>query len=303
MTLRDAKLLPLVDSGNPVDLAAALADLPGKALRDDLGAACCCEDVGDCAHPANLLDSNSNCKPLDFQTRKKFRRYFSRMETTNPETWSDRLKTAFNEKGWSMRELSDRAGVSYDSVNKYLRGDVKQPRGDTLDKLASALQTSPLYLREGLHPGSRVSTSQIPTRGEVAAGVWLEVSAIDDEPIAWLPFNPSPEFPEGSVYSLIVRGDSVDRVAPDGSTLIVLDLGLSGVSLKDGDLAIVERRMHQDGLREVTAKRVRQMDGELHLIPESTNPKWQTAKFRLADCDGDVEMRAIARVEYILQKP
>jgi transcriptional regulator with XRE-family HTH domain len=239
----------------------------------------------------------------EFQHGIIFSRYVPRMDSKAIEPWAERLREVFDEKGWTMRELSSRSGVSYDSVNKYLRGDVKQPRGNTLDKLASALQTSSLYLREGLHPGPRVSTNQIPVRGEVAAGVWLEVSAIDDEPIRWLPFNPAPEYVEGALYSLIVRGDSVDKIAPDGCTLIVLDLGLSGVSLKDGDLAIVERRMHQDGLREVTAKRVRQMDGELHLIPESTNPKWQTAKFRLADCDGDVEMRAIARVEYILQKP
>lgn len=225
------------------------------------------------------------------------------MKTANLEPWHLRLRTAVDEKGWTIKELSKRSGVSYDSVNKYLRGEVAQPRGKTLDKIADALQTSSLYLKEGLHPGPRVGLSQTPVRGEVAAGVWLEVRAIDDDPIDWLPFNPAPEFPDGSIYSLIVRGDSVDRVAPDGSTLVVVDLGLSGVSLKDGDLAIVERRMHQDGLREVTAKRVRQIDGELHLIPESNNPKWQTSRFKLADCHDDTELRAIARVEFILKRP
>jgi transcriptional regulator with XRE-family HTH domain len=225
------------------------------------------------------------------------------MDTKNLENWSDRLRAIFDEKDWTMVELAQKSGVSYESVAKYLQGSVKQPRGNTLDKLARALDTSPLYLKEGLHPGPRVSTSQIPVRGEVAAGVWLEVRAIDDDPITWLPFNPSPMHPEGSIYALLVRGDSVDKVAPDGATLIALDLAMSGVSLRDGDLAIVERRMHQDGLREVTAKRVRQMDGELHLIPESTNPKWHTTIYRLADCADDTEIRVIARVEYILSKP
>lgn len=253
------------------------------------------------------MDFPSNCKPSNSNHSNFFLGMLAGMDGTteyeHADTWDGRLRIAFDQSGLSMRELASRSGVAYDSVNKYLRGDVKQPRGDRLDKLALALKIDPLYLRIGLRPGPPVGEDAIPIRGKVAAGVWLEVGAIDDEPLGWMPFNPFPGHPKGSVYSLIVEGDSLDLVAPDGATIICVDLGMSGISLREDDVAIVERRQGQDGLREVTAKRVKLSDGELWLVPQSSNPRWQTQRFRLSDCVDDTEIRAIAKLEYVLTKP
>lgn len=48
--------------------------------------------------------------------------------------WHDRLQRKRAELGWSKRELHRRSGVPYDSVVKYLKGDVDNPRGDILEK-------------------------------------------------------------------------------------------------------------------------------------------------------------------------
>src|SRR3546814_10853466 len=52
--------------------------------------------------------------------------------------------------------------------------------------------------------------------GKASAGAWKE--AIHD-PMGWMPC-PDPSFPKG-VFALFIDGDSIDKIAPDGATIIV----------------------------------------------------------------------------------
>jgi 7-cyano-7-deazaguanine reductase len=63
--------------------------------------------------------------------------------------WKFRLKKSFFATGWSKAELARRSGIQYDSLSKYLDGKVEQPRGDSLLKLARALEVDLLWLRDG----------------------------------------------------------------------------------------------------------------------------------------------------------
>jgi SOS-response transcriptional repressor LexA len=223
-------------------------------------------------------------------------------KTLQTPSWLPALSRAFKDSGLNMRQLSDISGVSYDRLNKIMRGEVERPRGTALKQIFHALDLSDQYVNEGLLPSKNVGVGQTPVRGEVAAGIWMEYDTEVQEPTAWLPFE-LPQFPKGSVYGLIVRGDSLNKIASDGSTLVVVDLALSGISLKDGDVAIVERRKSQESIREVTAKRVRWLDGAFWLLPVSTNPRWEAQRFHLDETSDDEELRAIARVEFVLSRP
>jgi SOS-response transcriptional repressor LexA len=217
-------------------------------------------------------------------------------------SWNERLRALVKELGLTMAELERRSGVPYDSINKYLRGEVENPRGDTLDRLAKALGTTVVYLRTGLTDRKPLPSRAVPYRGKVAAGVWLEIDQAF-EPEEWLPFNPVPQYPEGAVYCLTVEGDSIDRIAPQGSVLVCVDLYESGVTIRDGDLVIVERSKQQDGLRETTAKRVRSVPGGLELYPESSNPKWLPIFVPDDRRERDDTLQIKARVEYIMSRP
>lgn len=218
-------------------------------------------------------------------------------------TWHDRLRQLVAEKELTMADLARLSGVPYDSVNKYMRGDIDQPRGNTLEKLAVALGTNKLFLTTGLTDKKALSSNPVPIRGYVAAGAWLEAGEMDDEPIGWLQFNPVPHFPEQSVYSLIVRGDSLDQVAPEGCTLVCVDLFKAGITISDGDLVIVQRTREQGGFVEVTAKRVHGVPGGFELRPESSNPKWKPLFLNRNNRDDVETVQVLARVEYVMRKP
>lgn len=54
------------------------------------------------------------------------------------------LRTQRKAKGLSQEELATRAAVDGNTVSNLERGDTKSPRGDTVEKLAKALEIDPL---------------------------------------------------------------------------------------------------------------------------------------------------------------
>jgi SOS-response transcriptional repressor LexA len=231
------------------------------------------------------------------------------MPQTKETTLQRRLRERMELKQLKPAPLATSLGLGVSFIRDILRGKTASPSAANLAKLAAALDTTPAFLlgatqQPELTNRKPVSSRGIPYRGEVAAGIWIEVGEGVLEPDEWLPINPLPQYPEGSVYCLTVRGDSLDKVAQPGSTLVCVDLYESGIQIKDGDLVIVERAKAQSGLLEMTAKRVRTVKGGFELYPESTNPKWKPVTYpRAADNDTGETIRILARVEFILKRP
>lgn len=59
-----------------------------------------------------------------------------------------RLRLARDKRKLSMQELSDKAGVAASTINHIEKGE-KQPRGDTIERLAIALEVDPCWLLYG----------------------------------------------------------------------------------------------------------------------------------------------------------
>ena len=135
----------------------------------------------------------------------------------------------------------------------------------------------------------------VPILGTVAAGIWQEIDAALDEPDGFIPYMPTLKHSQDSYFALVVRGKSMNKLFPDGSVLMCLDVAKSGIQIMENDIAIVERRKEQDGLREVTAKRVRRNGNNLELWPESTEMQFQTPLI-INDSNKDVDVCIIARV-------
>ncbi len=127
--------------------------------------------------------------------------------------WARRLNRAFRRTGWTKRELQRRSGVSYDNINKYLRGEVSQPRGDQLDRLAQALEVSSLWLRHGI--GHMLES--VPVVGYVGAG---EVFVSTDEGVGELGRVELDFLDEADPIAVQVRGDSMRPVYRNGDYLL-----------------------------------------------------------------------------------
>lgn len=167
-----------------------------------------------------------------------------------------------------------------------------------MDTIARTLDQLPtLGYQAEVEAVGRLKVDQIPVIGEVAAGVWREVQFQTDEPFFALPFIPSEEAWIGNILGLVVRGESLNKIARDGDILLAEAVQRTGTKARDKDLVVVERRRDQDGIIEVTAKRLRGRQ----LMPESTDQRYQTPLV-LGEHENEI-VQIIGIVHYILRKP
>ena len=63
-------------------------------------------------------------------------------------TIGDRIRQARIENGMTQKDLAEKLGVSYQNISQYERG-VKQPKMETIEKIANALGADAYYIRTG----------------------------------------------------------------------------------------------------------------------------------------------------------
>ncbi|PLU83504.1 phage repressor protein [Sinorhizobium medicae] len=226
-----------------------------------------------------ILDFKSNYKADDFQTGKYFRKYDAAM------SWWKRLDERRKELGWNKAELARRSGIPYDNINKYLRGEIEQPRGDVLETLARTIKRPLLWLRDGIEveggelvpaPGRLVAGALV---GKAEAGTFREVDAFDQAEREVIAVPPDERFPNARILVFDVAGDSMNDLRPrpilDGDRLICVayeDVAHEAV-LRDGMVVVVERTRDGGQTREWSVKQVEIYQGRTEFHPRSTNPK------------------------------
>jgi len=220
------------------------------------------------------------------------------------------MRMARNAKGISLEQLAEDVGLSVSQVSRFETGQ-REPRLGEARRIAARLglpleqfgddDPSP-HLSDADMDYERGDAKGLEIRGHVAAGAWFEIdSHADNGHLEFAPVVPSPEYPARAQYALRVKGDSINKIALEGDLLRCLDLGITGLEPRDGDLVIVEQSRDDGQLREVTAKRVTRSNGHIQLVPESTNPRWQPIIYDQAQDDGAVEVRIIAIVDAVIR--
>lgn len=228
-------------------------------------------------------------------------------------TKAERLKAARKAAGFRSTEAAaKRLGVSASTYRAHENGQ-NDFSEEQAEHYAKAFHTTAVHLifgnRVDLQRGPDVDgfgaepSAKLPIRGEVAAGRWLETAPfLDDLEVT--------EFVDGLyvrpsmakwTYCLLVRGTSINRIAPDGSYLVCLDIG-SGIEIHERDVVIVERVRDDGALREVTAKRLVRRNGVLALMPESDDEMWQTViEIHDDPYQMNAEIRIVAKVQHVIQ--
>lgn len=203
----------------------------------------------------------------------------------------NRIKELREAKKWTQSELASRMGTSDATVQRLETGKRKL-REKWIRIAAEALECHVAEILEQLPPTS----PGMPVLGNVQAGHWQEVD-VDYEPVKrTLPVGNDPRYQSFPQYALHVVGDSMNKVFPDGQYIVCVPWNKLGRELKHDDLVIVERR--KPGLTEATVKRVKITRGRAQLVPESTNPRWQTPIVLNGSEDEDVVVTGLVIGRY-----
>jgi transcriptional regulator with XRE-family HTH domain len=209
---------------------------------------------------------------------------------------SERIKTARLKRGLSQSQLAKQLGVSRNAVSQWESGS-SEPTPERLRQLCVTLNVDLQWLGTGQR-SRPVMVQGLPLRGRVAAGIWEEIVESQDMEMERVPAAPDVRYPAEFQYALRVSGNSVDKIAADGSILHVLDVTEAGITVRNGDLVVVER--HRGGLVEATVKRVK-MNGaqSIELWPETRDPQNQKPIVLKAP-EADTEIRIKALVLWVM---
>lgn len=177
----------------------------------------------------------------------------------------DRLKQALEEFGVTMTEAAERFGWSYNTLKSNANGTI----GFSYAKAqvyAARLKVRPDWLYAGTPPmreptkAERRATLEVPVIAWVQAGQLTDVGAIHEIPD--LDIVTTDGLGPGEWFATDVRGDSMDRVSPEGSRIFV----------NARDRTLVAGRYYVFSLRGETTYKRYYDDPVQRLEPFSTNP-------------------------------
>jgi SOS-response transcriptional repressor LexA len=134
----------------------------------------------------------------------------------------DRIEQRLKDLDIKPRVVGVQSGLGPDLVRDWKRSDA-MPRLDSIARIAPILKTTPEWLAFGAGDQGEgedaAGTRFIPKLSWVAASRFEDVAHV--EGIDTAPHLTIGDLPHGEYIALDVSGDSMDRVAPEGSTIIV----------------------------------------------------------------------------------
>lgn len=199
--------------------------------------------------------------------------------------FKNRIKEIRHSLGLSQSKFADFLNVSSSLVAHWELGS-REPTISSLELIADKLGVSVEYLlgREESTPvltdtTFSIMTFSVPVYGSIPAGVPLEAieDRMEDIPIPdWLA-------KKRDLFGLVIKGDSMDRILPDGVVGVfqkteMLDNGEIGAILVNG--------------YDATVKRFYRLTDAVLLEPQSHNPDHQPTIIK----DGDTSVTIIGRL-------
>jgi len=148
------------------------------------------------------------------------------------------IKQKREEKRLTMKELSDKIGVSEGTISRWESGNISNMRRDKIQALSNVLGIPPQVIMGWEEP----KTNRIPVLGRVAAGIPIDAieEIIDyeevDDRLASL----------GDLFGLRIKGNSMEPRICNGDVVIVhqqtnVESGDTVIATINGDDAVCKR--------------------------------------------------------------
>ena len=210
-------------------------------------------------------------------------------------TIGEYLKKLREDRGLSQRGLAMKMNVSNASISDIERGNQK-PKFEMLMLFAKALNVDfddlitiqqGEYLNDMFRDRIEVDMSmKIPLVGSVRAGM---PELAQDNLEGYISVDRKRFENEKTYYALKIKGDSMDMLFKEGTIVIVE----KDTMVDNGQIAVVAVNGN-----EATVKRVTFADGNIALIPESTNPAYTTKVFDVVKDDIHILGRVVQAISY-----
>lgn len=183
------------------------------------------------------------------------------------------LMAAMEDNDILAAPLALKIGRDKDYIRDYLKGRKKSLKVDDAQRIADVLKI-PLNSLMGGH--TEVAGDQgLEVMGKVAAGIYKDISVEDQDEHRKprIAVARDLRFPYCRQYALEIEGDSMDELFSDGAVVVCVDFADSGLDLKAGMIAHVERFIADGQLVENTLKELRRNGKEGWVLhPRSSNP-------------------------------
>lgn len=173
----------------------------------------------------------------------------------------NRIKELRLKAGLSQEQVADRMGTSQQHVQRMEVGG-QRLNTDHMQALADIFDVQPVEILIDL---TATELIRAPLVDEIQAGAFVEAAGdVEKRDLAdvdrWVRVN----YRKPTKFALQVRGDSMDRVLPEGG-IVVVDYSVR--SLETGELGV----FRSDG--RATFKRIQRRGDEEWLEPDSNNPR------------------------------
>jgi transcriptional regulator with XRE-family HTH domain len=213
-----------------------------------------------------------------------------------PMGYLERLAALRKRKGLTQVDLAERMEVEQPTIQRWERGQ-REPKFEQLFRLASILDVDVAAL---LSKDAAVPLGPtLYVKGDVQAGVWR--AAIEYPASDWVAFTGRADVTaeQEHRFGLRVIGDSMDLIYPEGTILECVSLFGRAEATPGKRVIVIRRDLH--GESEATVKELVQQDGELWLVPRSSNPIH--APIRLGAAEPGIEETRIAAVVVASVRP
>lgn len=204
----------------------------------------------------------------------------------NVEDVGKKIRELREKLGLSQVEFATRLDEDQSKISKWERGK-QRPNADGAAKLA-ALAGQSVAEWWGVAPlrATDINAPMVRVIGELRAGAWREAVEWPHDDQFTVPVPRDPAKPALPLQGFIVRGESMNRIYPDGTLVFVAATIPNGIKPKSGDIVLVQRR-NRDGLYEATLKElVVSEDGARWLWPRSSDPEHQAPlQYRSTDAE------------------
>lgn len=173
-----------------------------------------------------------------------------------------RIRAARLGRGWSQKQLADAIGKEQTTVSSWERGRTEPGRDDVV-RITSKLGIPLADVEFALRDSQPRAIRDIPVISWVSAGTVSEIGVLSEIPENSMVVA---DLPPGDYFATDVKGDSMDRISPEGSRIIV----------NTSDRRLIPGKAYIFSLRGETTYKFYQGVPVRRLEPFTTNPANKT---------------------------